>query len=220
MKKINSKPIVKLVIFDLDGTITRSPNIWQHLHSELGTWKWAKNYAQKYQNGEISYEEWAKLDCSLWKGTKLERILQITSEIKYFDGATETIGQLKKAGIKVGIVSAGISFLAEKVGKDLNVDVVMSNDLKISNDVITGEIETNVSIDNKKSIIQDIAQSMFLTMSEVVVVGDHVFDLPREAGLKIAFNPRHTEAENAADFIVKGEDLTEVFKIIKANTKF
>ena len=220
MKKINSKPIVKLVIFDLDGTITRSPNIWQHLHSELGTWKWAKNYAQKYQNGEISYEEWAKLDCSLWKGTKLERILQITSEIKYFDGTTETIGQLKKAGIKVGIVSAGISFLAEKVGKDLNVDVVMSNDLKISNDVITGEIETNVSIDNKKSIIQDIAQSMFLTMSEVVVVGDHVFDLPREAGLKIAFNPRHTEAENAADFIVKGEDLTEVFKIIKANTKF
>jgi len=220
LKKINSKPIVKLVIFDLDGTITRSPNIWQHLHSELGTWKWAKNYAQKYQNGEISYEEWAKLDCSLWKGTKLERILQITSEIKYFDGTTETIGQLKKAGIKVGIVSAGISFLAEKVGKDLNVDVVMSNDLKISNDVITGEIETNVSIDNKKSIIQDIAQSMFLTMSEVVVVGDHVFDLPREAGLKIAFNPRHTEAENAADFIVKGEDLTEVFKIIKANTKF
>jgi len=203
LKKNISKSIVKLVIFDLDGTITRSPNIWKHLH-----------------NGEISYEEWAKLDCSLWKGTKLERILQITSEIKYFDGATETIGQLKKAGIKVGIVSAGISFLAEKVGKDLNVDVVVSNDLRISNGVITGEIETNVSIDNKKSIIQDIAQSMSLTMSEVVVVGDHVFDLPPEAGLKIAFNPRHTEAENAADFIVKGEDLMEILKIIKANTKF
>ena len=61
---------------------------------------------------------------------------------------------------------------------------------------------------------------MSLTMSEVVVVGDNVFDLPQEAGLKIAFNPKHTEAENAADFIVKGEDLTEVFKIIKANTRF
>ena len=96
----------------------------------------------------------------------------------------------------------------------------MYNDIKISNDVITGEIETNVSIDNKKTIIQDIAQSMSLTMSEVVVVGDHVFDLPEEAGLKIAFNPRHAEAENAADFIVKGEDLMEIFKIIKANTKF
>lgn len=220
MKKINSKSIVKLVIFDLDGTITRSPNIWKHLHSELGTWKWAKNYAQKYRNGEISYEEWAKLDCSLWKGTKVERILQITSEIKYFNGAAETIGQLKKAGIKVGIVSAGISFLAEKVGKDLNVDVVVSNDLKISNNVITGEIETKVSTDNKKSMIQHITHLMSLKMSEVAVVGDHVFDLPQEAGLKIAFNPRHTEAEDAADFIVKGENLIEVFEIIKANTEF
>ena len=220
MKKNFSKSIMKLVIFDLDGTITRSPNIWKHLHSELGTWNWARNYAQKYRSGEISYEEWAKLDCSLWKGTKVEKILQITSEIKYFDGAAETIKQLKKAGIKVGIVSAGISFLAEKVGKDLNVDVVMSNDLKISNDAITGEIETKVSINNKKSIIKDIANSMSLTLSEIVVVGDHVFDLPEEAGLKIAFNPRHAEAEKAADFVVKGDDLTEIFKIIKANTKF
>jgi phosphoserine phosphatase len=220
LKKIISKSIVKLVIFDLDGTITRSPNIWKHLHSRLGTWKWAENYAQKYRNGEISYEEWAKLDCSLWKGTRIERILQITSEIKYFDSAKEIIDQLKRAGIKVGIVSAGLSFLAEKVGKDLNVDVVMSNDLKISNNVITGEIETNVSINNKKTIIQDIAQSMSLTMSEVVVVGDHVFDLPQEAGLKIAFNPRHIEAEKAADFIVKGENLMEIFKIIKDNAQF
>ena len=220
MKKVISKSIVKLVIFDLDGTITRLPNIWRHLHSELGTWDRAKNYALKYRNGEISYDEWAKLDCSLWKGTKVERVLKITSEIKYFDGAEETIGRLKKAGIKVGIVSAGISFLAEKVGKDLNVDVVISNDLKISNDIITGEIETKVSIDNKKSIIQGIARSMSLIMSEVVVVGDHVFDLPQEAGLKIAFNPRHMEAEKAADFIVKGENLMEIFKIIKASARF
>ncbi|WP_455369377.1 HAD-IB family phosphatase [[Eubacterium] cellulosolvens] len=220
MKKITTKSIVKLVIFDLDGTITRSPNIWKHLHSELGTWNRAKNYALKYQNGEISYEEWARLDCSLWKGTKVDRVLEITSEIKYFDGVEETIRQLKEAGIKVGIVSAGISILAEKVGKDLDVDVVMSNDLKISNNVITGEIETKVSIDNKKSIIQGIAHSMSLTMSEVVVVGDHVFDLPHEAGIKIAFNPRHAEAEKAADFIIKGEDLMEILEIIKAKARF
>ena len=203
------------MIFDLDGTITRSPNIWKHLHSELGTWNQAKTYAQKYQNGEISYEEWAKLDCALWKGTKVKRILDITSEIQYFDGAKETIRQLKNAGIKVGIVSAGISFLAERVGKDLNMDIVISNDLKILNDTITGEIKVKVSIDNKKSIIQDLANCMSLTMSEVIVVGDHAFDLPQEAGIKIAFNPRHIDAEKVADFIVKGENLMEIFKIIE-----
>ena len=211
---------MKLVIFDLDGTITRAPNIWRHIHLKLGTWNKAKNYALKYQQDEISYEEWAKLDCALWKGTRVEQILKIISEIKYFDNAEETMTNLKQVGIKVGIVSAGISFLADKVGKDLNVDVVMSNNLKISNDVITGEIETNVSVNNKKSIIQRIATSMSLTMSEVAVVGDHAFDLPNEAGLKIAFNPRHIDAEKDADFIMKGEDLMEIFKLIKNNSNF
>ena len=220
MKKKIKNLKVKLVIFDLDGTITRAPNIWRHIHLKLGTWNQAKNYALKYQQGEISYEEWAKLDCALWKGTKVEQILEVTSEIKYFNNAEKTVKLLKQSGIKVGIVSAGISFLAEKVAKDLNVDVVISNDLKISNNVITGDIETNVSVNNKKSIIQRIANSMSLTMSEVAVVGDHSFDLPNEAGLKIAFNPRHVEAEKVADFIVEGEDLMEIFKLIKNNSGF
>jgi phosphoserine phosphatase len=81
LKSVISHQRIRLVIFDLDGTITRSPNVWRHLHEELGTWNSGRIFAQQYLNGEISYREWAQLDCSLWKGTRLEELLRITSRM-------------------------------------------------------------------------------------------------------------------------------------------
>lgn len=205
---------VRLVIFDLDGTLTKSPNIWRHLHTELGTWEHGKVFAKKYLSGEITYREWAELDCGLWKGTELAKILEVTSEIEYNDGAAETVSKLKEAGLGVGIVSAGLSLLADRAGKDLGVDIVLSNQLIESGGVLTGEIDTRVSIDDKAKIIRGIATSLGISMSEVAVVGDNIFDMPEEAGLKIAFNPKSKEAQDAADFVVKGDNLREVLELV------
>jgi len=204
----------RLIIFDLDGTITRFPNVWRHLHRKLGTWEFGRVHSKKYFDGEITYKEWAELDCALWKGTKLDKLLEIVSKVEYFDGAAETIRRIKEAGMEVGIVSAGISLFAEKVAEDLGVKRVLSNRLVISNGVLTGDIETNVSLDNKPKIIRDVATSLGIPMSQVAVVGDNVFDMPAEAMLKIAFNPRSKEAEDAADFVVKGDDLRKVLPLI------
>ena len=214
LKSVISHQRIRLVIFDLDGTITRSPNVWRHLHEELGTWNSGRIFAQQYLNGEISYREWAQLDCSLWKGTRLEELLRITSRIEYYDGAAETIKRLREAGIRVGIVSAGISLVAERAGRDLNVDLILSNEILIENGVLTGTIETRVSLDEKPQIIERIAASIGLTMSEVAVVGDNIFDIPRDAAIKIAFNPTSKEVEEAADFVVRDEDLRKVLPLI------
>lgn len=205
---------MKLIIFDLDGTLTKSPNIWRHLHTELGTWEHGKVFAAKYLGGEITYREWAELDCGLWKGVELAKILNVTSEIEYHDGAAETVKMLKKAGLKVGIVSAGLSLLADRAANDLGVDIVLSNELIASEGRLTGQIDAKVSVDDKAGIIRDIATSMGISMSEVAVVGDNIFDMPKEAGLKIAFNPKSKEAEDAADFVVRGDDLKEILKLV------
>lgn len=210
----NSRKRPRLVIFDLDGTITRFPNVWRHLHTKLGTWEFGKMHSQRYLDGEITYKEWAELDCALWKGTKVDKLLEIVSRVEYFDGAAETIRRIKEAGMEVGIVSAGISLFAEKVAEDLGVKRVLSNHLVISNGVLTGDIETNVSLDDKPKIIRDVATSLGIPMSQVAVVGDNVFDMPSEAMLKIAFNPRSKEAEDAADFVVKDDDLRKVLPLI------
>ena len=205
---------VKLVVFDLDGTLTKSPNIWRHLHTELGTWEYGRVFAKKYLSGEITYREWAELDCGLWKGTELAKILGVMSEIEYHDGATETVRKLKEAGLRVGIVSAGLSLLADRAGKDLGADIVLSNRLVESGGILTGEIDTKVSIDDKAKIIRGVATSLGISMSEVAVIGDNLFDMPEEAGIKIAFNPKSREAEDAADFVVRGDDLRKILEFL------
>jgi phosphoserine phosphatase len=46
----------KLVIFDLDGTLTQERSIWEYIHKQLGKWY---GFAEEYQNlflaGKISY---------------------------------------------------------------------------------------------------------------------------------------------------------------------
>ncbi|MGQ9542716.1 MAG: HAD family hydrolase [Candidatus Bathyarchaeia archaeon] len=205
---------MRLIIFDLDGTITRCPNIWRYIHMKLGTWSQGRINAERYLNGEIDYKRWVELDCALWRGTKLTRILDITSRIEFVNGARETVAKLKGEGMKVGVVSAGISLMAERVSRELGVDLIMSNELLEKDGILTGEIKTNVLLDEKPKVIKEIANSTGTPMSEVVTVGDNMFDMPIEAGLKIAFNPKSREAIEVADFIVGGDDLREVLKVI------
>ena len=68
MKK---KEQFKLVIFDLDGTLTQERSIWEYIHKQLGKWY---GFAEEYQNlflaGKISYEEFCERDAQVWKGSE------------------------------------------------------------------------------------------------------------------------------------------------------
>ncbi|MBS7626020.1 HAD-IB family phosphatase, partial [Candidatus Bathyarchaeota archaeon] len=185
-----------------------------YLHTELGTWSQGKLNAKRYLNGEIDYREWAELDCALWRGIELTKILDIIDRVEFVDGALETVARLKKEGIKVGVVSAGISLMTDRAARKLNLDLALSNEILVEDGVLTGGIITKVSLDEKPNIIKDIADSIGIPMSEVATVGDNVFDMPTESGLKIAFNPKSRGAIEVADFIVGGSDIREILKII------
>ena len=47
-------------------------------------------------------------------------------------------------------------------------------------------------------------------MKETIVVGDNLFDLPKSAGLKVAFKPVTTQARAAADVVVEDDDIRAV----------
>ncbi len=59
----------KVVVFDLDGTLTRERSIWEYIHKCLGTWYgFAERFQERFLRGEISYEEFCNLDAQVWKG--------------------------------------------------------------------------------------------------------------------------------------------------------
>jgi len=59
----------KIVVFDIDGTVTTHISSWRYIHEKLGLWDvLAKKYQEQFLSGQISYEKFCRLDAKHWKG--------------------------------------------------------------------------------------------------------------------------------------------------------
>jgi len=201
----------KLVVFDVDGTLIKSFS-WQCLHEALGTWDRGKRYFERFFRGEISYEDWARLDAALWKGQPLKKIQQIVNSIPYTDGAREVLTTLRKRGFKVVLLSAGLSFVMKRIHREIGVDAALANELLEKDGCLTGDVRVNVSFSNKDEALRSILERFGAEMDDCVAVGDDETLIPlfKVVGLGIAFNPRSENVEKHADIVVKSNDLRDV----------
>ncbi len=198
------------MIFDLDGTLTDVQSIWQHMHEAFGTSDIGKVNAEKFRRGEIDYKDWARLDAMCWKGRPFDDLLHLCNGISYTKGSVETVEMLRAHGIRTAVVSAGLSFLAEKAKDDLRLDMAVSNELVVKDRCLTGEVRVRVGIDNKEEAMNEVAWMLGSGLSEAAGVGDNDFDLPKNLALRIAFNPTSDDTKAAADITVESDDLRDV----------
>ena len=201
---------LRAAVFDLDGTLTDTRSVWQHLHEKFGTSDVGRRTAQMYHSGFIDYAEWARLDAACWKNVPVSDLLSALDDIRYTLGARETVEQLKSHGIRTAIVSAGLSVLADKAKIDLNADLSISNELKVIDGILTGDVIVRVGPGNKAGVIEEAAWLLGAEMEETVVVGDNAFDIPENAGLRIAFKPVTLQTRNAADIVIEDDDIRVV----------
>ena len=203
-----------MVVFDLDGTLTPVDSLWRYLHDAFGTWEKGRVAAQRYKQGKISYKEWAEADARHWAGAPLVQVKMILEGIPYRPGAKEVFNELKNRDVKIVIVSAGLSILAEKAAKELNADLAIANELRTNDGRLTGEIIVKVGVNSKKEIIEQIAASLGIALHETALVGDRGFDLSNSECLKIAYKPRDDVARREADFIVEEDDLRAILQYL------
>ncbi len=207
---------LRLVVFDVDGTLTKVVSSWQFLHERLGTWDKGKQYAEQFFRGVITYEDWARLDASLWRGLKIGRVRQIVDSIPYTNGAQDVIATLRGNGFKVVLLSAGLSLVTERIEREIRLDGSLANELKVENGLLTGEVKVNVSVDNKDTVLLRMLKKFNLGIDECAAVGDDETLIPlfEEVSISIAFNPRSWVVEEKADIVVKSDDLREVLSYL------
>jgi phosphoserine phosphatase len=210
----------RLVVFDVDGTLVKAFS-WQRLHEALGTWNKGRKYFRQFFDGGISYEEWARLDASLWKGQPIEKIRRIVSAIPYVNGAKDVITSLRKCGFKVVLLSAGLSLVAERIQREIGVDAALANELVVKDGRLTGEVKVNVSFNRKDEALRPLLERFNAEMENCVAVGDDETLIPlfKKVGFAIAFNPQSKKVENYADVVVKSDSLLDVLPLIQARAK-
>jgi phosphoserine phosphatase len=205
---------IRLVIFDLDGTLTPVDSLWRYLHEAFGTWDRGKIAALKYRRGEISYKEWAETDAGNWAGASLSQVTNMLERIPYREGAREVFDELRRRQVRTAILSAGLSILTDKAAKELGADVAFSNELETNNGRLTGGITVRVAVNNKKEIIEQIATRLEIPLRNVALVGDRAFDLSHTECLRIAFKPKDEVAKREADFVVEDDNLTRILQYL------
>jgi phosphoserine phosphatase len=203
----------KLVIFDLDGTLTQERSIWEYIHKQLGKWY---GFAEEYQNqflaGNISYEEFCERDAEVWKGMKVEELLEIVKTVPFHPGVEALINHLKQKGLKLSMVSSGLSLLTHWVHDKYGFDYSVSNDLLHENGILTGKGRIQVYYDKKAEWVEKILKQFEVNPKEVIAIGDSKGDIDmfQMVGFSIAFNSSCKELDQIADICIRSQNLADI----------
>ena len=208
---------IKLVVFDMDGTIIEPRSSWAMIHDYFGTDN--TEMLQMYIDHKISDMEFVKADIKLWNSksdvpVNEEYINSILNKAKPRKGAKESITSLHEANIKTIILSGGIQYLADKWAKEWNMNDALANDLiDDKNGDLTAIIKS--SGHNKGPVMEKMIEKYNFNKNEIAAVGDTVVDIPtfERAGLSIAVNTEDERVISKANYHLKG-DLTELKSLI------
>ena len=208
---------IKLVVFDMDGTLLQPRSSWAQIHDHFGTDN--TEMLQLYINHKITDEEFVKADIELWnsnskKTVNEEYINSIMDKIKPLKGAEILIKELHKQNIKTVILSGGIQYLADRWMNKWNMDYALANEL-IDDDKGNLTAIINSSGHNKGPMMDKIIKKYNYKKNQIAAVGDTIVDIPMfdRAGLAIAVNTDDKKVIEKADYHLKG-DLRELKNLI------
>lgn len=206
-------PDYKLVVFDLDGTLTAERSIWEYIHVKLGKWYgYADDYQRRFLQGEISYRRFCELDAQVWKGMRVDQLRDIIRTVPFNPGVGELTTVLRGLGLKLTLVSSGLDLLSEWVGEKYGFDYEVSNRLLHEDGILTGKVEIKVHYDRKAEWVRNIMDMFRVRSDEILAIGDSVGDreMFEMAGFSISFNSSSSELDQIADVVIRGNDLSHI----------
>lgn len=153
--------MIKGIIFDMDGTITKPYIDWRALRAEIGA-PMEKTIIEHIDSLEPDRARWATEVLERW-----EEESSVNSEIN--EGVEELLAYLQEKGIKTALVTnnngACVGIVLEK--HDLRFDVALSRD--------DGEVKPS------EDLIVKALERLGVQTEEAIVVGDGRFDVEASA---------------------------------------
>ena len=205
----------RIVILDMDSTLIEQEVI-NLLGAAAGQSIAIEAITHKAMAGDLDFKAALIERVALLKGMDQNILNQVRDQITLTKGAKKLIDELHQQGHKVGVVSGGFIEVIEPILKSLNIDFYRANKLKISDGLLTGEIEGPLIDSHAKRIaLEEFANQEKVPLEQTVAIGDGANDLEmiKTAGLGIAFNAKPKVAA-AADTTISNQDLSTVLLLM------
>lgn len=200
---------VKAVIFDFDGTLTKSDDhlsTWQRIWIELGySVDECNKLHQDFDNKKITHREWCEKTCQKFQEKHLTKQLlsEISSRITLIEGCVPTFRKLRENNLHLYIVSGSIEEIIVKVLGDHLVDAfknIKANQMIF--DETSRELKyikgTKYDFEGKCNYISEIAKELKIHPYEILFVGNSNNDeLAYKSGaITLCVNPKSTNEHN------------------------
>ncbi len=170
---------LKLIAFDMDGTLVKEPSSWTRIHRHFGVERSARNNMPLYETGKIDYEEFMRRDIALWpRELHVKDIDLVFSDYSLDPDARNVTARIRHLGYDVAIVSAGLDLLANKIAEALGLTSVIANGLQTDDrGYLTGRGVFRVDPLHKDVALETLLNGLGITLNECMSVGDSKYDL-------------------------------------------
>ena len=203
---------LKLVSFDLDGTILRGnminyAKIPEALHRKI------TEYDELHFVGELGYEEMLQIEFGLLRGMRIDEIFPEVEKLPLVKDLDETIQRLRGAGVRTVILTDNLSFALEPLRKFGFHDIIAS-EAEISNGALTGRMKL---LTNKLVGLREYCKRHEIELASCAHVGDWTNDIVvfRAVGLSVAFNASIDSVTRAATYAVNSDSLLDVYRVLE-----
>ena len=206
--------MIKLVVFDLDDVIIDGEAIDEigklaNLEEEISA------ITARAMNGEIDYSTSLRERVELLKGTSVEDIQKLATEIGFKKGAVETVKAIKDRGIDVIAISGCFDLISNEIKDELGIENIFVNEFGVEDGKLSGEVFGPIVDNTKINVLNDYIADKDITLEEVVAVGDGANDISmlEAVGCGVGFNSKDVILD-IADVIIEEIDLTKVLDVL------
>lgn len=201
--------MIKHVIFDFDGTLTKKKgNFWREIWNRLqySTDKNSYYYFlyKSFMEKKITHAEWCDLTLKAFNKRNFNKTIfdGLVRNVELMKNARELIEHLYKSGKKIHIVSGNIVDVIESVLHDslVYIERISANDFVFGkNGELIKIVGTKYDYEGKAKYVEELCKTKNLKPEEICFVGNSVNDeYVYTAGVKtICINPTETNENDS-----------------------
>ena len=191
----------KLLVADMDSTMITIECI-DELADYAGIKPQIAAITERAMRGELDFEEALDARVGLLKDLSEEVIERCHDErVEIMSGAIALVRTMRRDGARTLLVSGGFTHFADRVGREIGFDTIISNRLGFVDGRLDGTVARPiVGADAKLRALVDTAAQEGLDLAATLAVGDGANDIPmlQAAGLGVAYHAKPKTAAAAA----------------------